>query len=97
MHRNDKLNYNQMLPNCLRNQFLVFLPTMILGKYFNIFLRIDSPLPPSSSEILKDGLGIIIGYEIVFYFGHRLLHTKPFYKKYHLLHHKTFGSVGISG
>lgn len=96
LHRRDTLTYRQMLPVVLRNQLVVLLPTLVTSAVIGVrALHVASPLPPSTPYILMQQALLYVVYEVLTYFGHRVLHLPAFYR-FHKMHHSTFCSVGIS-
>eukprot|EP01126_Amoeba_proteus_P029151 TRINITY_DN2873_c0_g1_i2.p1 TRINITY_DN2873_c0_g1~~TRINITY_DN2873_c0_g1_i2.p1 ORF type:complete len:188 (-),score=28.42 TRINITY_DN2873_c0_g1_i2:178-741(-) len=85
-----------MIPVVLRNQFfsLVVWPLMVykLGRGYRVDLQL-----PAGREIGFQFLVALFMYELVFYWTHRLLHSRKWLYEFHALHHKTKGSVGVSG
>lgn len=56
----------------------------------------DSAMPASPGALALQLLGLIVFYEVVFYFLHRLLHTRPF-RAVHGIHHKSVRTTPWSG
>jgi len=96
IHYNDELNYWDMLPVVLWNQFVTFIPTILTLQFLvTRGFRTTGPLPSIGEVILHLALAVV-AYEVVFYWSHRAMHTQALYPL-HALHHKTKASVGISG
>lgn len=103
MHRRDeKLGnfYGKIYPNVLRNQLVVFPITLWFfyiafgGRGFHgEYLK----QVPTWSDILIQGLTEFAVYETIFYVGHRALHHRSMYNRFHSFHHSTKASTGISG
>jgi methylsterol monooxygenase len=51
---------------------------------------------PSLSEFLTEFLLCFILREIMFYYGHRIFHWRPLYKRYHKIHHEFTAPVAFS-
>ena len=85
MHRKDTLTYNDMLPTVLANQFGVFLPSVLSLPLLGCSrgLRIDDGTPPTVHVLLFEALGLLVFYEIGFYYGHLLMHHPRVYARVH--------------
>jgi methylsterol monooxygenase len=77
----------------LFNQLCISVPLTAL--VFPFFAdRIDAPLPDLSGVALHL-TAAVVAEEIVFYYGHRLLHTPYFYKRIHKIHHEWKAPIGL--
>lgn len=84
--------YNKCLPVSIKNTFIYNIPAAISLPFFINWYGF-------SFTWIKTIFDIIMSYilmDIVYYFTHRLLHTKRFYAKYHKKHHEITCPVGLS-
>lgn len=90
----------QVIQQVLYNQFVLGPYISIVTYPFLMIFGLDSPetirtLPSLHILILKVG-GCIVMREILFYYSHRLLHTRRFYEKYHKKHHHWTAPIAVS-
>ncbi len=98
VRRTRKSQYMHLLPNVLRNQFLILLPFMYAMEAAGLCFTGPASLHPLRF-ILNLPL-MALGHELVQYFGHRYLLHAPnvFLMKFfrHSVHHSTRASSAIS-
>lgn len=89
-----KLGYLNVLPRVLANQVFIMLPTMLLiGRLGWGFKDHSWPL----WVLLFHAYMLGIVHDIVFFIGHRLLHTQVGFKKLgHYLHHQSRGGTAAA-
>lgn len=85
----DKSRLLSVATNVLLNQSLFSIPvgflTYHLGKYRG---HMPAEVLPSAGRIIFDIIVLIVCEEIGFYYVHRMLHHKWFYKRFHKTHHE---------
>ena len=92
--RDHRISYLKILPTALFNQIFVMLPVMLFIDYFDFGFG-NNHHPWWILILHAYALGII--HDIVFYFGHRLLHTKIGFKKLrHYIHHESQGGTAAA-
>ncbi|OQS01023.1 fatty acid hydroxylase domain-containing protein 2 isoform X4 [Achlya hypogyna] len=81
----------------LRNHLLVSIPMGAIWFSYILPARGVSPSDPlpSMTTVVRDLLVFLVIEECMFYYSHRLLHTKPFYAKFHKLHHEFTAPIGV--
>lgn len=73
----------------LRNQLGVIFPFGCFAAWLSskgIGVRIDAGVPPNK-EMFLHTVGFLVVNEVLFYYGHRMLHLKRFYR-FHKAHHE---------
>lgn len=93
MVKKDNVTYWGMMPVVLFNQFFIMMPSMTLVAYFELGF-IGHVVPYYMFPVHAYLLGVI--HDVVFYVGHKLLHTNFLYKHVHYLHHRSLGGSAAS-
>ncbi|WKA00984.1 hypothetical protein VitviT2T_019295 [Vitis vinifera] len=88
---------NKCITRLLLYHFGVNLPVMIFSYPVFRYMGMQSSLPlPSWKVILTQILFYFILEDFVFYWGHRILHTKWLYKHVHSIHHEYATPFGLT-
>ena len=77
----------------LVNQFYALIFYLIAYYFTSEFVHAEKL--PTFNRLIYELLFIILIEEIFFYYGHRLLHTRFFYKRFHKVHHEWTSSIGV--
>jgi hypothetical protein len=93
----DTLEYWDMLPQILCNEFFVLFPSIYFSSRWNI-IRVHSEY--KSDDLYMNMfhlIMLILSHDLFFYVGHRILHTRWGYRLFrHDIHHSTFASRACS-
>lgn len=95
----DRLSWRQMMPQVILNQVAVLLPALWLLDATGQFRveELDLSAWQWLGHTVYHALGLSVTHDVMFYVGHRLLHTPTLYRMLrHDVHHSTYASVAAS-
>ncbi|XP_035780822.1 uncharacterized protein LOC118460539 [Anopheles albimanus] len=99
---NEPLEWNHfthLVRTVLYNQLVFGIPSTYavyhINKYF-VECVPDVRYVPSLDVLLRDMVVCILGWEVGFYYTHRIFHSRHFYQRFHKLHHEWRAPVALS-
>jgi sterol desaturase/sphingolipid hydroxylase (fatty acid hydroxylase superfamily) len=91
---NDPVSWSIALPTVLFNQIVILLPAMLVASHYKLaFTHFQAPNPVWIFPLHLFLLGAV--HDVIFYFGHRLLHLKVMFK-FHKKHHSSTGGCAAA-
>jgi fatty acid hydroxylase domain-containing protein 2 len=93
----DKIKLWNAIKVVLFNQFVMGGLTSILPWYFRrFFVLVDLRAIPSFSKVIIDLIVCIFFEEVLFYYTHRMFHSRFFYTRFHKQHHEWKSPIAIT-
>jgi len=90
----DRVSWRSVMPVVLRNQIFILLPAMVVLAYNEVAFALASH--PWWLVVVHTQL-VQLTHDTIFYFGHRLLHTRALYTlSGHALHHRSNGGTAAA-